>query len=279
MKKQIKRRCVMPIVVLLLLSVMPANTIQAAPQSVQLETVIASDDPSISGVLASDTGVVLSTPFSNIATQVDAAQSMPWGYTWRLSIPALCEGAVIQSIQLVTNTETEDEEGAEGDGMWNGIFLALYSTDSSIGFMDGYTITEGEDLNSWTPALYGIPTPAIDRGIADGPLFPADLGVAGGLDATWNVSGYDFSEPIGVYIQQMVSGTTTTQTTIESVMLTYDDAGCATSVQGANSSGVSQGSAARLASTGMSQGLLGLVAVILIAGTLSIRTVARRRLY
>lgn len=269
----------MPIVVLLLLSVMPANTIQAAPQSVQLETVIASDDPLVSSSFtASDLNVSLSTPINTTTTQLDVASSSPWGYTWRLSIPTLCEGAAIQSIRIATNTETEDEEGAASD-QFNGIFLALYSTDSSIGFMDGYTISEGEDLNLWGPAVFGIPAPAIDRGIAIGPLFPADLGVAGDLDATWDVSGYDFSEPIGVYIQQMVSGTTTTQTIIESVTLTYDDAGCATSVQGANSSGVSQGSAARLASTGMSQGLLGLIAAILIAGTLSIRTVARRRLY
>ncbi len=199
----------------------------AASQTIQLNTTIANDDPYITagGIRATDTGVELKEPLNTTTTQSDSLDSNntpgPWVYTWHITMPTLCNGAQIQSMRLITDTQTQNETPLSG------LFLALYGGSDSLVFRSNYTINDGkgEDLDTWWAAPFA--TPAIDRGIGDNGEFPAALGLAGQLDATWDLSTYIPGDTLGIYVQHWFNGSTTiAQTTIQSVQLTYDDANC-----------------------------------------------------
>jgi len=206
--------------------VAPAHA-HAASQTIQLNTTIANDDPFITAgdIRVTDTGVELKEPFNTTNTQSDSLDSNntsgPWGYTWHITMPTLCSGAQIQSMRLITDTQTQNETPLSG------VFLALYGGSDNLVFRSNYTINngKGEDLDTWFPAPFA--TPAIDRGIGDNGEFPAALGLAGQLDATWDLSAYTAGDTLGIYLQHWFNGSTTiAQTTIQSVQLTYDDANC-----------------------------------------------------
>lgn len=188
-------------------SVMPAKTLYAAAQTVAVPTQIASDDPhfnsDISSPTAAGTGVSLQLPLNSTTTPLDDASvmsGMPNGYTWRLAVPELCSGAQLTSLRIVTNTTAVDEEPTSG------LLLGLYSS-NNLTMLGSYSINggNGEDGQTWIPALFGTDAFGIDRGTngSFGPnlTFPANLGMAGTLDGTWDISGITPGEPIGIYIQ------------------------------------------------------------------------------
>lgn len=203
--------------------------VNAASKTIELSTTIASDDPYVNtaGQKVSELGVDLVTPLSLVTTRIDSVDvnetESPWGYTWQLNMPELCEGTSFESIRLVTESETENESPLSG------IFLSLYGGSAVLAFRDDYTVNNGNgsDLD-WFPVPYA--TPAIERGIGDGETyFPDSLGFDGTLDATWDISDYNSGDVLGIYVQHWIadSSTTIAQTTIESVTLTYEDSGCA----------------------------------------------------
>ncbi|MBP6880355.1 LPXTG cell wall anchor domain-containing protein [Candidatus Saccharibacteria bacterium] len=212
--------------ILLIFSISGIN-VSAATQTLQLNTTTANDDIHIadeSSQLVSELGVVITDPSNNIATNLDDRSSAepPAGYSWRADLSSLCTGAQIQNIRLTTNTIAQNEAAV------GGVFLGLYNTNDLV-LLNNYTIATGEDGNTWLPVAFGQSSFAtVDRGLGDGVnFFPASLGYAGRLDATWDITGYN-QDDIGIYIQQWIGGqTTTAQTTIETAELTYDDAGCA----------------------------------------------------
>ncbi|MBP9738505.1 LPXTG cell wall anchor domain-containing protein [Candidatus Saccharibacteria bacterium] len=269
-------------IALTVLSLMPA-TAYAATQTVVVPTQAVSDDPHInSDVLSpmvSAMGVNLQAPLNNTTTPLDDASLMPApsGYTWRLVVPEMCEGAQLESLRIVTSTLAVDEEPTTG------LFLGLYGS-NNLTMLSSYSVNSGngEDGNSWVPSLFSTDAPVIDRGTTGsfGPAttFPANLGMAGTLDGTWDISGYTPGEPLGVYIQHWLSGDlTTAQTTIESVTLTYDDAGCASSVSGGSES--SDAAQAGLAATGDNTSTSTIVAVALLISSFVLILGNRRKLF
>ncbi len=220
--KKIKILSVLPLF-LLTLAVIPIPKANAATKTVELSTTPASDDPYavLGAPNVSGTGVDLIIPPSATTTQLDDASTMsgtPTGYTWRVTMPELCDGAQIQSVRVVMDVEAAAETG------YSGVISAIYSGSDDMFFRDNYTINEGEDVQAWSPAPW--PAYAIDRGIEDDGFFPANLGVDGTLDATWDLVDYNPSDTLGIFIQHWLTGTTTAQTTIQSVTLSYDDSEC-----------------------------------------------------
>jgi hypothetical protein len=207
----------------------PAPNANAASKTLELSTSISSDDPyvNISGQKVSELDVDLSTPLDVTKTQIDSVEdnetSGPWGYTWHINMPDMCEGTQFQSIRLITDSETQNESPLSG------IFLALYGGSlDELEFRDDYTVNNGygADLD-WFPVPY--PTPAVERGIGDGEnYFPSSLGFDGVLDVSWDITDYILGNTLGIYVQHWIAdgSTTIAQTTIESVTLTYDDSAC-----------------------------------------------------
>ena len=217
-------------------AVLPSASVFAAEQTITIPTVAAADDPMVpspSGdALASTVGVNLKAPLNDAATQVDSAAAMgglPTGYTWRVTVPAtLCEGAQIKSLRVRTNTT------ADVDDAGSGVVVATYPIASGV-INTNYGVNGGlgEDMNTWMPALSGAPTPAIDRGSEAGGMFwPANLGLAGQLDGTWDISGAQPGDQFGIFVEHLFFGAATegVQTTIESAQIIYDDANCAIAV-------------------------------------------------
>lgn len=201
---------------------LPVQSASASTKSVPLTTVVASDDPMIDGTLVSATGVNLTVPLDTVTTRQDSSDGA-YGYTWRVALPIVCTGAKLLNIRVATNTTAQNEE------VTGGILLALYSG-NDLAANNQYIVNHGEDGLSWMPALFGFNTYVIDRGLGDGVnTFPAGLGYAGPIDGTWDISGYNSGDPLGIYVQQWIAGTTVAQTTIQSITLTYDDTDCATS--------------------------------------------------
>lgn len=269
------------VTMLFVFSVLPASVVHAATQTVSLTTTAASDDPHINGDVGSPTvsslGVNVQNPLNNTTTPLDDASVMvnPHGYTWRLSVPNLCSGAELLSLRLISQTSAENEESTSG------LFLVPYRT-SNLTMLDSYTINggNGEDSNTWVPAIFGYSAPGIDRGTGGviGPFttFPANAGMQGTLDGTWNISGHPVNEPIGVYVQHWMEGdTTTAQTTIESATLTYDDSGCNSASTTANST--NSDAEDELAGTGVSAYAVTVLAGALVLAGLSIRRSALSR--
>ncbi len=225
--KNIKTFGVLAFFVFTLVS-LPVPQAHAATKTVELSTTPASDDPIFDGdTAATEAGVTIEAPLNDTMTPVDdeASAASPNGYTWHAPIPELCVGSTITGVRVKTNSAVEDEAPISG------IFLATYDV-STLNIFDQYSINDnkGEDLQLWWPGQFAAP--AVDRGIGDGQsLFPASLGFNGPLDATWDLSGNNPSDGIGIYIQHWINGinqgsTTTAQTTIQSVTLSYDDSGC-----------------------------------------------------
>lgn len=247
--------------------VLPAQRASAAIQSVPLTTVPALDDPAINGSTMSSLGVQMVSPLNVTTTQQDTGGGAPRGYTWRLTFPSVCNGADLQNIRIVTNTTAQNEAPL------GGAFLGIYGG-NDLAFRSGYTVNVGEDSNTWAPVLFGLPSPLIDRGLGDGnTTFPANAGYSGALDGTWDISNYVTGEPLGIYIQQWVGGTTEEQTTIQSVVLTYDDSGCTTLSNANNSNNnsvVTTEAGPRLANTGSDFSTVRIAAGIIIVITLAI---------
>lgn len=212
--------------------ILPPASVFAAEQTITVPTIVAADDPIVPNPLgdmpASSAGVNLKAPLNDTATQVDDAVTMaglPTGYTWRVAVPTtLCEGAQVTGLRIRTNT------AADVDDAGSGVIMASYSV-ASMAINTSYSVNNGlgEDLNTWMPALSGAPSPAIDRGSEmGGMMWPADLGLAGQLDGTWDISGAQPGDQFGIFIEHLFFGAATegVQTTIESAQIIYDDAGC-----------------------------------------------------
>ena len=239
--------------------------VSAATQTVPLDTTIASDDIHVgedeTSPKLSDLGVSLEAPLDSRTTNLDATTGgAPVVYTWRATLPALCEGAQIDNIRLITNTESDNEAPI------GGVIIALYDT-SRLVTLKNYTINIGEDGNTWIPAAFGQTSASfVDRGLGDGAnYFLANLGYDGAIDAVWDVSNYNQNN-VGIYIQHWIAdGPTTIQTTIGSVDLTYDDANCvSTANQASNTLDVEASSSAQLAATGSSANAINLIATTLL---------------
>jgi len=222
---------------------------------------------------------VLQSPLNDTTTQINDASLMdnsPRGYTWRLEIPELCSGAELLSLRIVTETTAEDEEPTTG------VILTPYRV-NNLTMFDEYIINggNGEDTNTWVPALFAEDSPAIDRGASGSfgpnPTFPADLGMNGTLDGTWDISGYPADQGLGVYVQHWMAGdTATAQTTIQSATLTYDDSGCSlTNSRDADSSTDSE--QAELAGTGENTYVIAALSLLLAISGLSAVTYNCRR--
>lgn len=270
-------------ILLIVFGMAPARIAHAATKVVIVPTQAASDDPHLNSNPSSPTlgtmGVELQSPLNDTTTQISDASLMdnsPHAYTWRLDIPELCSGAELLSLRITTQTVAEDEEPTTG------VFLNPYRV-NNLTMFDGSTINggNGEDANTWVPALFATDSPAIDRGTSGsfGPYttFPADLGMNGTLDGTWDISGYPADQGLGVYVQHWLAGdTATAQTTIQSATLTYDDSGCSlTNSGGADSNSDSE--KAELASTGENTSVIAALSLLLVISGLSVVTYNCRR--
>lgn len=259
------------------------NFVSAAPQSLPITlSPTLDDDPHINNSTDAPTlsmsGVELQTPLNATTTNNDDAATMEnvYGYTWRVVMPDICEGAQITGIRIATNTSASTESSVSG------ILLAVYGTQDFTVY-DQYTITEGEDGQNWLPPLYSMSTPVVTRGIGDDTYFPANLGVAGALDATWDITGYTPGDPLGVYIQHWLGGTTVAQTAIETAELLYDDAGCGSPTDDEDEPGdaspTSNGSVSTLANTGTPRGLLlAVISLTLLMGSVGFATSIRSKI-
>ena len=251
--------------------------VRAQSQSAELPLTVSSDDPHINSDVNSSTitGLGVATPGGNTVsgTPRDDASLItgPNAYTWRVDLSGICTGAQLKSLKIVTQSDTTDEEPTSG------IFLGVYGT-SNLTMFDSYSINGGmgEDSNPWISPMFGTPGPVVDRGKTGttGPFttFPADLGMEGELNATWDLTNVNRQEPLGIYIQHWLSGDlTTAQTTIESITLSYDDAGCATTPTIAPSQSLST-----LAATGQNQ--LPIFLLVALLTLPAVTYIARRRL-
>lgn len=231
-RQNILKLLVVPFLAMGMLTILGGSG-SAATQSVVVPTTAASDNPHINNDITSpdirSTGVM--TPGSNTAasTPLDDASSMggsPNGYTWRFDLSGICSGAQLQTLRVVTSTITDTTPEPT-----SGVFLGVYGSED-LTMLNTYTINGGlgEDSNTWVQSLFSFEAAVIDRGTSGtvGPTttFPADAGLAGQLDATWSLTGLDSGDTLGLYVQHWLAGNTTAQTAIQSVELTYDDAGC-----------------------------------------------------
>ncbi len=218
------------IITLLVASTLSPAPVQAASQSITVNPFAASDDPLTrlndnSVVPASSQGLQLLPPLNDASTDFSSyTGGAPDGFTFRVTIPPLCEGAMITGLRIRTDT-TADNSGPGG-----GILLGAYRG-SDLTVIEDYIINNGygEDANTWLQALSGNPAPIISRGNELGSIiYPADLGIEGMLDGTWDISGAQPGDQIGILIEHLffAAGTDTVQTIISAVDIIYDDAGC-----------------------------------------------------
>lgn len=228
--------------------------VYASPQSAGPSLEPSSDNPhvnsSVSSPLVQSLGVAMPGGNTTNSTPLDDASVMgnqPNAYTWRLNLSGICSGAQLQSLRIITQTSATNEEPTSG------LFLGVYGS-NDLTMLDSYSINSGlgDDSDPWISPMFGFSSPTIDRGTSGttGPYttFPANLGMNGTLDATWDLTGLNTQDPIGIFIQHWLSsGTTTAQTTIQSATVTYDDAACTI-----NTSTTTSQPSATLASTGQS---------------------------
>lgn len=267
---------------MLLIMLMPVQAAYASQQIVTVPTQSASDDPQVveNGVVLGsfgDLGVNLQPPLNDTTTPLDDASLMtpaPNGYTWRFTLPELCNNAELISLRIVTDTVATDEEPVTG------VLMGIYGSDD-LALFDSFDINNGngEDGSTWLDALFGTSLPVVDRGAAGTwitvPTFPGDLGMDGTLDANWDISGQDVNEPLGIYIQHWLAGdTATAQTTIQSAQLTYDDEQCSEQTDLTN---VDKEAQPTLANTGVNIEIISYLSIAIFA--LSFMLIIKRNLF
>ncbi len=221
-----KTKYLFVLIIFAVMLIVPISRASASTKTVELSTTPALDDPIYDGgTKVSDVGVAITAPLNSTTTPIDseATAHSPKGYTWRVTIPDLCDGAQITGLRVKTNSHAENESPNSG------VFFLAYDVGTNRIFSH-YSVNDGkgEDTNSWMPTLTGIVAPSIDRGTGDGTTyFPASLGANGPLDATWDLSSTVVGNQLGIYVQHWItSNTATIQTTIQSVELSYDDSNC-----------------------------------------------------
>ena len=214
------------LIIFAVMLIVPISRASASTKTVKLSTTPALDDPTFDGTTkVSDVGVAITAPLNGTTTLVDSMTTVnsPKAYTWRVTIPDLCDGAQITGLRVKTNSHAENESPLSG------VFLLTYDVGTNRMFSH-YSVNDGkgEDSNSWVPALTGFATPSIDRGTGDGTThFPASLGANGPLDGTWDLSSSTVGNQVGIFVEHWItSNTATIQTTIQSVELSYDDSNC-----------------------------------------------------
>jgi LPXTG-motif cell wall-anchored protein len=148
---------------------------------------------------------------------------------------------------------------------------------SDLMLVNNYQINNGlgEDGNTWIPALSGTPTPIVDRGNAGGPLYPANLGIVGQLDATWAITDFS-SSGYGIIMQHWAQPVTEMTTQIQSVELLYDDAGCTTATATQATSSDSP-NVSTLALTGENKGTFLIIGAVVVLASSSALLLAWRK--
>lgn len=214
------------LIIFAVMLIVPISRASASTKTVKLSTTPALDDPTFDGTTkVSDVGVAITAPLNGTTTLVDSMTTVnsPKAYTWRVTIPDLCDGAQITGLRVKTNSHAENESPLSG------VFLLTYDVGTNRMFSH-YSVNDGkgEDTNSWMSSLVSFATPSIDRGTGDGTThFPASLGANGPLDGTWDLSSSTVGNQVGIFVEHWItSNTATIQTTIQSVELSYDDSNC-----------------------------------------------------
>ncbi|MCA9331186.1 hypothetical protein KC957_03985 [Candidatus Saccharibacteria bacterium] len=136
-------------------------------------------------------------------------------YAWDVDLTQPpCTNAQLTGLHIIADTVAD----TEGDP--DGVTLAVMT----------------DDGGGATPLLtYSPPVSGQDSGTGIGRLNTStpnpptilDLGIAGPLETTWDLTGYDTNDPLSIVVSHDAQdGTVGEQTTLSTVELTYDDANC-----------------------------------------------------
>lgn len=105
------------LIIFAVMLIVPISRVSASTKTVELSTTPALDDPTFDGsTKTSDLGVAITAPLNSTTTLVDsmATANSPKGYTWRVTIPDLCDGAQITGLRVKTNSHAENESPNSG---------------------------------------------------------------------------------------------------------------------------------------------------------------------
>lgn len=194
----------------------------ASSQSVSLELTKITAGSELAGQLTAATSYTYLEPLSSAQTQITPENEGHWyGWTFNPYEFLPCEQATPQSVRIRASNSLE----SEGSPDWSVMTIASYNESSTPSVLT----PDRPAIEGYSPDQLPFYVGRWSEGSEAFPPLTSDwaIGIAGPMEATWDVSSVDSSDRLALGVgHDAEDGTLGLQTTVESVVATYDTSGC-----------------------------------------------------